>query len=141
MADIKNLFHINAPVKKVYNAIATINGLRNWWTAETTGNENIGGTLQFRFGNYGGPDMVVKELKPNKLVQWNCVDGMEDWKGTELSFILDSNEGKTRVRFAHANWKNDGDFFAACSFTWGQYMESLRQYCETGKGKPFGSKD
>jgi len=30
MADIKNLFHINAPVKKVYNAIATINGLRNW---------------------------------------------------------------------------------------------------------------
>ena len=141
MADIKNLFHINAPVKKVYNAIATINGLRNWWTVETTGNENIGGMLQFRFGNYGGPDMVVKELKPNKLVQWNCVDGMEDWKGTELSFILDSNEGKTRVRFAHANWKNDGDFFAACSFTWGQYMESLRQYCETGKGKPFGSKD
>src|SRR5689334_17044359 len=141
MADIKNLFHINAPAEQVYDAIATIHGLRNRWTVETNGDANIGGTLKFRFGSYGGPDMIVKELEPNKVVEWNCVNGMEDWVGTELSFKLDINEGKTRVRFAHTNWKNDGDFFAACSFTWGRYMESLRQYCEAGKGKPFGSKD
>ena len=141
MPDIQNLFHINAPIEKVYTAIATINGLRNWWTPETNGDENIGGTLQFRFGSYGGPDLIVKELTPNKLVAWSCINGVEEWKGTKLSFTLDRNNDKTRIRFTHANWKNDGDFFAACSFTWGRYMESLRQYCETGKGKPFGSKD
>jgi uncharacterized protein YndB with AHSA1/START domain len=139
MADIKNLFHINTPIEKVYNAIATINGLRNWWTVETNGDDNIGGTLQFRFGSYGGPDLIVKELKPKKRVVWYCTNGVEDWKGTKINFTLDHNEGKTRVRFTHANWKNDGDFFAACSFTWGRYMESLREYCEIGKGKPFGS--
>jgi hypothetical protein len=78
--------------------------------------------VHFSFGTYGGPEIIVKELEPNKVVKCNCVDGIEDWVGTELSFTLDNNEGKTRVRFAHANWKNDRDFFAACSFTWGRYM-------------------
>ena len=141
MADIKNLFHIDAPVEKVYHAISTIEGLRNWWTQQTSGGEEVGDAIQFRFGSYGGPDILVKELKPNTLVIWNCIDGMQDWKGTTLSFKLDRNEGKTRVRFEHANWKTSDDFFAACSFTWGRYMESLRLYCETGKGKPFGTKN
>lgn len=141
MADIKNLFHIDVPVEKVYAAVSTIDGLRNWWTQQTNGGEKVGDTIQFRFGNYGGPDMLIKELKPNKLVVWNCTDGMQDWQGTALNFKLDTNEGKARVRFEHANWKTSDDFFAACSFTWGRYMESLRLYCETGKGKPFGVKD
>src|SRR5215471_5444411 len=124
MADIKNLFHVNAPIEKVYNAIATIDGLSKWWTPETTGDEKVGGTIRFRFGDYGGPDMIVKELKPNESIVWSCTGGMQDWAGTTLSFTLDETEGKTRVRFEHAGWKTSGDFFAACSFTWGRYMES-----------------
>ena len=82
MSDIKNLFHINAPIEKVYTAIATINGLRNWWTPETNGDENIGGTLQFRFGSYGGPDLIVKDLMLHKLLAWSYINGAEEWKGT-----------------------------------------------------------
>ena len=56
-----------------------------------------------------------------------------------LTFQLSESAGKTLVRFEHAGWKNANDFFAGCTFTWGRYMESLRQYCQTGKGEAFGS--
>ena len=96
------------------------------------------GIIQFRFGE-GGPDMKVKELKPNASVTWECVAGPEDWLGNIFTFNLDENEGKTRVRFEQAGWKETDDFYASCSFSWGRYMESLRQYCQKGKGEAFGS--
>jgi uncharacterized protein YndB with AHSA1/START domain len=138
MISIKNLFHINAPKEKVYKAISTIDGLSNWWTTETTGESNVDGTIQFRFGRQG-PDMKVTELIPNESVTWEGVGGPEEWLGNTFTFKLDENEGKTRVRFEHAGWKEANDFFASCSFSWGRYMESLLQYCQTGNGEAFGS--
>ena len=138
MASIKNLFHIAAPKEKVYKALSTIYGLSNWWTTQTSGDSKLDGILQFRFGE-GGPDMKVKEMKPNESVTWECVAGPEDWLGNIFTFDLDENEGKTRVRFEQAGWKEANDFYASCSFSWGRYMESLRQYCQAGKGEAFGS--
>ena len=138
MASIKNLFHINAPKEKVYAAIATLEGLSNWWTLETTGESKVDGVIHFRFGG-GGPDMKVTELKPNESITWECVGGADEWIGNIFTFKLDENDGKTRVRFEQAGWKETNDFYASCSFSWGRYMESLRQYCQTGKGEAFGS--
>lgn len=140
MSEIKLLFHIHAPKEKVYEAITTIKGLSNWWTTQTTGECKPGGIIQFRFGTVGN-DMKVLSMRTNEWVLWECVDGPEDWLGTRISFQLDENgnKAKTRVRFEHSCWKNANDLFAACSFTWGRFMESLRQYCQTGKGEAFGS--
>ena len=138
MASIKHLFHINASREKVYEALTTINGLSGWWTVQTSGESKVDGTIQFRFGE-GGPDMKVIELKSNESVTWECVAGAPDWIGTKFSFHFDTNDGKTRVRFEQSGWKETGDFYAACCFSWGRYMESLRQLCQTGKGEAFGS--
>ncbi|MEO8151261.1 MAG: SRPBCC domain-containing protein [Bacteroidia bacterium] len=138
MAAIKHLFHINAPKDKVYEALTTITGLSNWWTKQTTGNTDTGGVIHFRFGEFGN-DMKVTAMKPNESVSWECVDGSPDWVGTKINFLLDTNDGKTRVRFEHADWKEANDFFAGCSFSWARYMESLRQFCQTGRSEAFGS--
>jgi uncharacterized protein YndB with AHSA1/START domain len=138
MSTIRHLLHISAPQHKVYEAISTIKGLKNWWTAQTTGSDTLNSTLFFRFGEMG-PDFKVTELVPAEKVKWQCTAGMPDWIGTTLQFTLDQNEGKTRVRFEHAGWKQESDFFASCSFSWGRYLESLRQYCQTGKGEAFGT--
>lgn len=124
-------------MENVYKAISTIEGLSNWWTTQTSGESKPDGIIQFRFGE-GGPDIKVKEMKPNESVTWECVAGPEDWLGNTFTFNLDENDGKTRVRFAQAGWKEANDFYASCSFSWGRYMESLRQYCQTGKGEAFG---
>jgi len=139
MAAIKHLFHINAPKEKVYEAITTIDGLAHWWTVQTSGETGMNGIIEFRFDAQGFNKMKVTELQPGGKVKWECVDGPPDWIGTTISFWLDENEGKTRVKFEHANWKEANDFFAGCSFAWGRYMESLRQLCQAGKGEAYGS--
>ena len=139
MASIKHLFHIDAPRQKVYEAISTIEGLKNWWTRQTTGGSQPGDVIAFRFGE-PGMDFKVSGLKKDVEVSWECVAGFDDWIGTTITFQLDENDSKTRVRFSHDGWKITNDHYAGCNFSWGRYMESLRQYCQTGEGAPFGSK-
>ena len=134
---IKHLFHIDAPRSDVFNAISTIDGLQNWWTRATSGDAKDNGVIQFRFGDVG-PDMKVTASSNNNSINWECVASPHGWVGHKLGFQLDDNEGKTRVRFSHDGWTEQDDFYAICSFTWGRFMESLRQYCQTGKGGPLG---
>lgn len=136
---IKHLFHIDAKREVVFKALNTIECLSNWWTADTNGDSNPGGIIQFRFGAYGGPDMTVTESIINDRVQWLCVVGEQGWTNNRLTFVLDENEGKTCVRFSHDGWFDNSDFYASCCFSWGRYMESLRQYCQTGHGEAFGT--
>ena len=135
---IKHLFHINAKRGDVFKAISTIEGLSAWWTTQTSGKSEKGGIIQFRFGEVG-PDMKVTEIKLNEGVKWECVASPHGWVGHTFSITLDENEGKTRVRFSHDGWNEQDDFYAICSFSWGRYMESLRQLCQSGKGESFGS--
>jgi uncharacterized protein YndB with AHSA1/START domain len=138
MVSIEHLFHIAAPQEQVFQAISTLEGLRQWWTANTQGSTGVGDTLQFRFGAMG-PDMKVVSLSPGAKVEWECTQGFPDWVGTRITIALDQNEGKTRVRFSHLGWKLANDPYAASNFSWGRYLESLRQFCQTGKGSPFGA--
>jgi len=136
---IKHLFHINASRQDVFNAISSIKGLSNWWTADTNGNSDLGGIIQFRFATSGGPDMKVTEIIPGERVSWECVASPHGWLGHKFTFKLDENDGKTRVRFSHSGFPEEDDGYAICTFSWGRYMESLRQYCQTGNGEAFGS--
>jgi uncharacterized protein YndB with AHSA1/START domain len=138
MLAIKHLFHIAAPREQVYEAISSIEGLQGWWTVQVSGESEVGGILSFRFGEHG-PDMKVLALEPNQEVRWECVAGIPGWTGNVISFKLDENEGKTRVRFIHEGWSETDDQYAAINFTWGRYLVSLRQLCQTGVGAAFGS--
>ncbi|MBK5272262.1 MAG: SRPBCC domain-containing protein [Bacteroidia bacterium] len=139
MATIKHLFHINAPREKVYQALTTLDGLSNWWTIDTNGETNLGGIVDFGFGNQMATKMKVISLVPGQLVRWECVGGFDEWKRTIITFQLSDNENKTLVRFDHDKWKKTNDFYAACSFSWGLYLESLRHLCQTGTGQAFGT--
>lgn len=137
MFSIKHLYHINATQDEVFNALTTIHGLTNWWTEDTSGIPDLDGIIEFRFGKKYFNMMKVETLVENKVVQWLCVDGAPDWINTVISFELDENENKTRLRFTHNNWRENGDFYAHCSYSWARYLESLRQWLENGKGQPF----
>jgi uncharacterized protein YndB with AHSA1/START domain len=127
---VKHLFHINAPKEKVFEAVLSINGLSNWWTTNTKGSETVGGIIEFRFGE-SGPDMKITEIVQNEKICWECVGGIAGWIGNKLCFLLDENEGKTRVRFSQDGFSLQDDKFAISSFSWARYLESL--------GEAFGS--
>lgn len=138
MHTIKHLFHISKSRADVFAAISTIEGLSSWWTKTTTGDTSVGGTINFLFNPPMGFQMKVMDSIAGTLIKWQCITGPPDWIGNVLTIELDENDGKTRVRFSHDGWKDANDLYAAVTFTWGRYLESLRQYCETGKGEPFG---
>jgi uncharacterized protein YndB with AHSA1/START domain len=137
MYDIKHLFHIAQPRHQVFEMLSTIDGLSGWWTNDTSGDSALGGTIDFKFGQMGAFKMKVVALEADQVVTWECLAGPPNWVGHKISFQLDDNDGKTRVRFSHGSWAAQDDGMAISAFSWGRYLESLRQLCQTGKGTPF----
>ena len=141
MADIIHRIGIKSSADKVYKALSTIEGLAHWWTEETEGDEQIGGKIAFTFRTETGDVkgkmvMEVQELNAEKNVRWRCVEGPDEWIGTDVTFDLSQQDDQTIIIFGHRNWREAIEFMAHCSMKWAVFLLSLREYVETGKGKP-----
>ncbi len=99
MVDILHRIGTTTTPDPVYDALTTIDGLAGWWTADTTGDAAPGGTIKFRFGPAGGFDMKVLDQRPNERVEWEVIDGPEEWIGTHVTFDLKQQDGYTVVLF------------------------------------------
>ena len=126
----------SASLDEVYDALTTLEGLRGWWTTDTTGNPGVDGVIAFRFGPPGGFDMKVRELHPAKHVLWEVVDGPEEWIGTTVSFDLKQEDDFTIILFKHEGWRDPVEFMYHCSTKWASFLLSLKQLVETGTGSP-----
>ena len=139
MPDIRHRVAITAPLETVYEAVATTEGISEWWTRDgVRGASDEGSRLQFFFGQ---PEpaavMEVTRLDPDGHVTWKCVEGADEWVGTTITFDLSRKDDETVVMFAHADWREAVDFMAHCSARWAYFLLSLKGYVETGKGTPF----
>ncbi|PTR28746.1 uncharacterized protein YndB with AHSA1/START domain [Rhodococcus sp. OK519] len=136
MVDILHRVGIeSSSVDDVYAALTTIDGLAGWWTGDTSGDPNVGGTLQFRFGE-GGFDIEVVELRPSERVLWEVVDGPEEWIGTRVQWDLRRDGPYVIVLFSHEGWKEPVEFMHHCSTKWAVFLMSLKSMVETGAGAP-----
>ena len=133
--DIRINVVIKATPEKVYSAVTTQEGLESWWCKQTTAKPEPGFVNVFTFGKYRN-EMKIITLTPNKKVEWKCINSIEEWIGTEVSFDMEEKDGKTIVRFAHAGWRAVTDTFAGCTYDWAQFLKSLKSFCETGSGTP-----
>lgn len=141
MIDIIHRIGIKSPIGNVYKAISTTKGLANWWTEEVDGDERVGGKIRFRFQTKKGEElgkmvMEVQELNPDKDIRWRCVEGPDEWVGTNITFQLSQQDDQTIIIFGHRNWREAVEFMAHCSMKWAVFLLSLREFLETGKGKP-----
>jgi hypothetical protein len=139
MPDIRHRVAISAPLDTVFDAVATTEGLSEWWTrGGVRGESSEGARLQFFFGQpKPAAVMQVTRLSPDGHVNWNCVEGADEWVGTTLSFDLTYTGDETVVLFTHADWREPVEFMAHCSARWAYFLLSLKSYLETGKGTPF----
>ena len=141
MVDIIHRIGIKSSVAKVYKALSTIDGLAHWWTNDVEGDEKIGGKIEFTFRSKTGDEigkmiMEVQKLNDQKEVQWRCIDGPAEWIGTDITFQLSQQDDQIIIIFGHRNWREAVEFTAHCSMKWAVFLLSLREYVETGKGKP-----
>lgn len=132
-----------APPERVYEAIATADGVRSWWTDGTFA-EEVGGVGRLTFGN-GWTELRVEKLVPDREVEWSCVgqdiagfDPTDEWVGTRIRFRLTSIDGDsgTHLDFVHEGLAGLG-CEEMCVKGWSHYIGvSLRALVETGAGEP-----
>jgi uncharacterized protein YndB with AHSA1/START domain len=158
MPNIRHNLLIGASAEIIYNAITSEEGLSAWWTPNTKAKQEVNSVARFPFGTDYYKEMKITKLKSDELVEWNCITGDAEWVGTNISFTLLSgnkknllntnpevsgqieqqiNDEGTLLFFHHDNWKDYTPMFAECNYTWGQFLRSLKLWCETGKGRPF----
>jgi len=135
MPHIRLMVGTNAPTSKIISALTTIEGLSKWWTSHTTESTDTNEIIQFRFPE-NGPDMRVIESTGSRVV-WECINGVEEWVGTQIQFNIEEKDEQTFIMFKHANWAEETPFMYHCSTKWAVFLLSLKSYLETGKGQPF----
>lgn len=127
MPDIRHAIAIDVPPEKVFLLVSTGRGFAEWWAADV---REAGGSVELGFFNRN----TVYRLKPVRLAapreaEWACESGKE-WQGTRLRFELAESQGKTLVRFTHADWAAESEYFVSCTTTWGGLMFRLKAAAE-----------
>ena len=131
MAEIHHEIKISAPEERVFTALTTVNGLRSWYAEQVEGGAGVGDTLVFHF--IGRPTFRwrVEKIERPTHVEWLCVEGPGDAKGTTVTFDLSSTaDDRSLVELAHKGWPGTHGNFRKCNTYWGVLLHHLQQYTE-----------
>ena len=135
MATIYHQVGIKAPLHDVYNAIATTEGVTRWWTV-TSGDAAAGGELEFSFDGHIVKVNVTDDIA-DKYIEWTVGGNDGEWLGTRICFELVEEENQVMLNFMHDDWREASEMLAHCSTKWAAFLLSLKDYLETGTGKPY----
>ncbi len=136
MPDILHEVTIAATPDKVFKAITEQQGLAAWWTTHTVAEPRVGSVGEFSFPGGFVIKMEITKLEPGRKVYWTVKEGAPDWAGTHVTWDLTPSDNGTKVRFGHRDYASADGSLAGVSYTWAWYLTSLKDYVETGKGRP-----
>ena len=139
MIPIKLLMHINAPKEEVFNALTESDKLSKWYTTIVKGEFKLNEIITFEFINFAEFKFKVIALTHNESVYLEIIESGLDNIGHIMKYELDENNGKTRVRYTYEGFAEMDDSYSNMNYSSAKYLESLRQYCQTGNGDAFGS--
>lgn len=137
--DIVHSVTIETTPGRLYDAITTQNGLAGWWTPKVEASPTVGALNQFRFEGTT-LQFRVDRLDPGCHVTWSSIQGPPDWEGTRVLFDITPQGDIVSLRFRHAGFASYDGSFGVTSYSWAQYLRSLKLLLETGEGEPFGSR-
>lgn len=138
MKKIIHAVHIHASPQKVFQAVASETGLSNWWSTKVRADSRKGGIVDFTFVGDFHPDMKITALEAPQRLAWRCIAGHEPWQDNTFDFVLDERDGETLLLFTQEYARElDDERYGTYNFNWGYYINSLKSYCETGKGQPY----
>lgn len=135
MPEILHEIPIAADAKKVYEALTDQAGLAAWWTPQVVATPALGSIAEFVF-----PGIVLKmevsALEPERRVEWKVEEAVPEWDNTVVAWDLKPARNGTTLLFGHRNFASSGGMFARYSISWAWHIMSLKDYLETGKGRP-----
>ena len=140
MKIIHHVCEIDATAEAVCAALTSDRGLASWWSTKVSAPPaSVGSVVHFTFRGDFNPDMKIEELIAHTRLVWRCVGGHENWADCTFKFELEPIDvSHTRLRFwQYYAVELADDYYGTYNFNWGYYLESLSEYCSTGKGTPF----
>jgi len=85
-------------VQTGYSALMTQDGLSSWWTPDVKANAERDSTPRFGFQPPYVKKMKITGLKPGERIEWRCIEGAEEWKGTTLTFELEGGAKESLLK-------------------------------------------
>ena len=137
MPDIFQDLPIKASAQKVFQAVASPAGLDAWWTKTSSGQAEKGAQYDLGFGPGYDWRATVSRCVPGSEFELQLVSADEDWKGTRVGFLLEENDGVTRLRFHHTGWPESNEHYRVSCYCWAAYLRLLRRYVENGEVVPY----
>lgn len=133
MPDLFHDFQINAQPSKVFEQVATAEGMSNWWSKHSSGPIVLGGTIDLHFGEGYGWTAMVTKLIPDNRFELTITKADPDWLGSRIGFRFIGDEKTTKVEFYHKGWKEDNDHYRISNYCWAMYLRLLKRYVEHGE--------
>jgi len=129
MPDIKHSIQIAAGPQLVHPLVATAEGFSRWWAADVTEDKPTGSVDLGFFKRATVYGLRPIQIAAPSQAHWLCHTGKE-WSGTRLLFDLADQKDQTLLRFTHADWQAETDYFVACNTTWGELMFRVKAVAE-----------
>lgn len=137
MVELHHQVPIRANSAKVYAAVATTEGNRGWWTADSRVDARVGGRAEFGFDHRSAVfHMTIEKLTANKEVVMSCHGDHPEWNGTTLTWRIEEEGDETVLQFIHSGWKSMTPFCASCNSMWGQLLFRLKGFAEAKNPRP-----
>ncbi len=137
---IEHTTFVAAPPEKVYDAIATSEGLDGWFTAGAMVDARSSGRILFRWKDWG-PDHITAEdggpvleaNRPSRFVfQWRPD---QPSYATTVEIDFESREGGTVIRLREYGYEDTPSGrrkMLECACGWGEALTLLKFYAEHG---------
>lgn len=137
MSAIRHQINIAAPIRTVWTALTTADGLMSWWADEARIDPRPGGRVVVTTEDDDGNPLEERglfiELRPTRKIEiaWDSA-GKAPTKGTRITFQLARDRGETRVSLVHSGGGvlNDEEARASLSKDWSRALKSLRSALE-----------
>ncbi len=111
---------------RVWALLTTRVGLNRWWPGEVT----IHGGDSWRF-RIADTDLVfvfkVVEEEPNKLLEWLCVQGEDDFHNTLIHWRIEKLEAGLRLILEHRDLRKSSAQAAYLNTQWGIWMQRIHE--------------
>jgi uncharacterized protein YndB with AHSA1/START domain len=138
MATIHHQLVIDAPVARVYAAIATADAISTWWDKQTP-RQTDGVVLEHNPGaEHGIVQLRVVDPVENARIEWECVSThppsipASALTGTHFVFELTPrDERTTTLDFRQTGYDDGSRFFASNREAWRGVLENLKRVAES----------
>lgn len=136
---------VSVNAESVFKAITK--EIDKWWTIDTNEAVTIGEILTVKFGEPYFMSMRIENSIPNKLLIWNVVGanmfieegrtgGNDEWVGTNIQWKITETEDGSEVSLFHEGLVPSFECYDTCKNGWDYFLESLKQFLDTGIGSP-----